>query len=329
MKDFVHKIDNNPTSAGVVTADEYNSFLTELKNAIKVYEHLDEADEHQLSTSMFIASRNTFYHATGTENDIILNRSGTSIKDSSLIDRLTVFFQATKNNTGRTTIKLEQSPAFPARFKGNDMPPNGFEAGDKYIAVFDMTKREWDCDVIAVGGKFYPKGETHDVARKYGAPTGSIIALAGLAPNDDVLTRELKENYVFCDGSILGADRFPELYRVIGTTYGEAGETTPVLFLLPDLRGMFLRGLDDGTNRDSGRVIGTYQGSANLRHNHARTDNGFKTISQEPSGDGHVDYHSSVRHGKDLDYWSQNTGFEGAHEARPINSAVKYFIKFT
>jgi hypothetical protein len=92
---------------------------------------------------------------------------------------------------------------------------------------------------------------------------------------------------------------------------------------------MFLRGLDDGTNRDAGRVIGTYQGSANLRHNHPRTLDGRRTISEALNDDSYIDATSDHKNNHDLDYYTQNTGFEGAHEARPINAAVKYFIKFT
>jgi microcystin-dependent protein len=40
--------------------------------------------------------------------------------------------------------------------------------------------------------------------------------------------------WAFCDGGLLGTDQFPDLFEVIGTTYGGDGETT---FALPDLKG--------------------------------------------------------------------------------------------
>jgi hypothetical protein len=236
MKNFVHKIDNNPTSAGVVTADEYNSFLSELKNAAGIYKPLSEGNSSQLRESMYLSSRDVFYQAAGSANQIILTRSSVSVQQSALVDNMTIFFQAKYANTGVVTLKLEGSPTMPARFKGSEIPPGGFEAGGKYIAVLDSEAGEWDCDVLTTGGKYYTKDMTHQIVRQYGVPAGTIIALAGIPPADDPWTKELKENYIFCDGSMLESDRFPALYKCIGTTYGEVGDTTPVLFLIPDLK---------------------------------------------------------------------------------------------
>jgi phage-related tail fiber protein len=47
------------------------------------------------------------------------------------------------------------------------------------------------------------------------------------------------------------------------------GSTT---FRLPDFRGIFLRGWDDGRGTDSGRAVGAYQTSQNLSHNHGVSD---------------------------------------------------------
>ena len=47
------------------------------------------------------------------------------------------------------------------------------------------------------------------------------------------------------------------------------GSTT---FRLPDMRGMFLRGLDESRGLDTGRAVGTYQDQANVSHTHGVTD---------------------------------------------------------
>jgi hypothetical protein len=88
--------------------------------------------------------------------------------------------------------------------------------------------------------------------------------------------------------------------------------------LVTDLRGMFLRGLDDGTNRDAGRVIGTYQGSANLRHNHPRTLDGRRTISEALNDDSYIDATCSL----------VNTSSLGASPASAIIEPVgaPYFL---
>ena len=60
-----------------------------------------------------------------------------------------------------------------------------------------------------------------------------------------------------CNGALLSRTTYAALFAVIGTTYGAGdGSTT---FALPDLRGEFLRGLDDGRGVDGGRALGSAQ----------------------------------------------------------------------
>lgn len=74
----------------------------------------------------------------------------------------------------------------------------------------------------------------------------------------------LKANGAAISRSVYGA-----LFSVIGTTYGAGdGSTT---FNLPDLRGEFLRGFDDGRGVDSGRVFGSAQAHQNSTHSHDYT----------------------------------------------------------
>ena len=68
--------------------------------------------------------------------------------------------------------------------------------------------------------------------------------------------------FLKCDGSAISRTDFSRLFSVIGTTYGAGNGSTT--FNLPDLRGEFLRGFDDGRTVDSGRVIGTAQSAQNL-----------------------------------------------------------------
>lgn len=62
------------------------------------------------------------------------------------------------------------------------------------------------------------------------------------------------------NGAAVSRTTYAALFAAIGTTFGAGdGRTT---FNLPDLRGEFLRGLDDGRNVDGGRRLGTHQGDA-------------------------------------------------------------------
>lgn len=60
-----------------------------------------------------------------------------------------------------------------------------------------------------------------------------------------------------CNGSALSRITYADLYAAIGTLYG-AGDGSNT-FNIPDLRGEFLRGFDDGRGIDSGRTIGSWQ----------------------------------------------------------------------
>ena len=60
------------------------------------------------------------------------------------------------------------------------------------------------------------------------------------------------------NGAAVSRTTYAALFAAIGTTFGAGdGRTT---FNLPDLRGEFLRCLDDGRNIDRGRRLGTAQG---------------------------------------------------------------------
>jgi microcystin-dependent protein len=59
------------------------------------------------------------------------------------------------------------------------------------------------------------------------------------------------------------------LFGVIGTTYGIGDGLTN--FAVPDLRGMFVRGFDNGRGLDPLRVFGTDQSFAVESHNHSGT----------------------------------------------------------
>lgn len=59
------------------------------------------------------------------------------------------------------------------------------------------------------------------------------------------------------NGAAVSRTTYAALFSAIGTTYGSGdGSTT---FNLPDLRGEFPRGFDDGRGVDSGRAIGSAQ----------------------------------------------------------------------
>jgi len=72
-------------------------------------------------------------------------------------------------------------------------------------------------------------------------PPGMIVPYGGVSSNVPV-------GWLFCDGSAVNRAQYANLFAVLGTSYGEGdGSST---FNLPDMRGMFMRGVDNGSGND-------------------------------------------------------------------------------
>jgi microcystin-dependent protein len=95
------------------------------------------------------------------------------------------------------------------------------------------------------------------------------------------------------------------------------GSTT---FRVPDLRGEFLRGWDDGRGVDSGRAVGTFQGQD--IQSHAHTQRGVNQVSTAGG-----DITSGTNTGTPANH-SVSTASTGGAETRPRNVALLACIRF-
>lgn len=68
-------------------------------------------------------------------------------------------------------------------------------------------------------------------------PVGAIRPSAGNKAN-------IPDGWLLCDGSQISRATYAKLFDVLGTAWGVGDGTTT--FDLPDFRGKFLRGVDDG-----------------------------------------------------------------------------------
>jgi len=109
---------------------------------------------------------------------------------------------------------------------------------------------------------------------------------------------------------------YANLFSAIGTTFGTGdGSTT---FNLPELRGEFIRGVDDGRGVDNYRVLGSTQAFAVEAHFH------FPNFSVGGSGSGPF-YSASSAGGYATN--PQSTTY-GTNETRPRNVALMACIKY-
>ncbi|WP_019219592.1 phage tail protein [Bartonella florencae] len=150
---------------------------------------------------------------------------------------------------------------------------------------------------------------------------------------------KVPSGWLLCDGKTYSRKAYANLFAVLGETWGSGDGLTT--FNVPDLRGMFLRGLDGGKNIDKGRRLGSKQDESFKAHSHeGKTD--FtgdhkhkieKFISAGLSvytgnyhyyfeGAGEVD--TTLAGGHKHKVILEKTGGD---ETRPVNVAVVYAIK--
>lgn len=119
------------------------------------------------------------------------------------------------------------------------------------------------------------------------------------------------------NGAAVSRTTYADLFAAIGTTFGAGdGSTT---FNVPDMRGEFPRGWDDGRGIDAGRVFGSSQASQNLEHDHTFTY-GDNPLSSGSGGAAN----SFLTNGT----LTKTTAKSGGTESRPRNVALLACIKF-
>ena len=163
-------------------------------------------------------------------------------------------------------------------------------------------------------------------------PAGTIIYTArATAPT----------GYVIANGAELSRSVFDTLFAAIGTIYG-AGDGSST-FNIPDLRGEFLRGLDDGRGVDSGRALGSFQSSQNITHNHTATggaasgtfvtsvslNQNSNAVANSPDEVNVLNTSTSVSAPtSSVSYTQPTVQNDGGTEARPRNIALLPCIKY-
>lgn len=136
-------------------------------------------------------------------------------------------------------------------------------------------------------------------------PAGTVSAFAG---------NSAPAGYLVCDGSQVDRIANADLFAAIGTTYGEGDTSTT--FNLPDLRGEFIRGFDDGRGADAGRAFGSFQADEFASHTHTGV-----------SGDPGTDPARKGGANREADTGTYETNAVGGVETRPRNVAMNYIIK--
>jgi microcystin-dependent protein len=198
---------------------------------------------------------------------------------------------------------------------------------------------------VQINGNVTVSGQINGASNS-GVPAGMMMAFGGPVAN-------IPAGWKLCDGAVMDRTNFAALFNAIGTSWGAPDGNS---FNLPDLRGMFLRGVDSGAGNDpnansrtaaksggnTGDNVGTLQQGATARPGNAfitnvagahRHDTPVGTGAEE----GNYKVATSYPYGYALTGNSPPTSVNGDHshtvtgggdaETRPRNAGVYWIIK--
>jgi len=135
----------------------------------------------------------------------------------------------------------------------------------------------------------------------------------------------IPENYRLCDGTELLIADYPEIFSILGTTYGGDGSTN---FKLPDLRSRFVVGYDSAKNdyNNLGKTGGLDEVTLTIEqipsHSHQ--------YEQFATGSADLSRFSTTSNNDNETNTKPNTSATGggeAHENRPPYFVLAYIIK--
>jgi hypothetical protein len=144
-----------------------------------------------------------------------------------------------------------------------------------------------------------------------GVPAGSMGYWGNTTPPAGSLER---------NGAAVSRTTYKRLFAAIGTMYG-AGDGINT-FNLPDGRGEFDRGWDNGRGVDTGRVLGSAQGGAIQSHDH-QINSIYSSIQNGAYSSGFGLFHDGENQP-----WRNGISSTGGTETRPRNVAHLPIIKY-
>lgn len=177
-------------------------------------------------------------------------------------------------------------------------------------------------------------------------PIGSVVTYT---------SNTVPEDYMVCDGSVLNISDYESLFSVIGTTFNQSTIDANVSFNIPDLRGLFIRGVD------AQRAIGSMQNystalptspfstdskgshshviSSSGSHSHTTTlytglflSGNVQSYTTKKVSDGPLSFSSDIsgNHTHDMSSSPDHSHIissGGDTETRPVNIGLSYIIK--
>ncbi|MFH1714631.1 MAG: phage tail protein [Elusimicrobiota bacterium] len=196
--------------------------------------------------------------------------------------------------------------------------------------------------LLDVNGKI--KSDELEVSTRIKDKTGFLMPVGAILAYSSTTA---PEGFLYCDGTAVSRTEYADLFLLVQEIYGEGdGSTT---FNLPDFRGRFLRGVDDGSGRDpdvndrpvmnlggeTNNAVGSVQADEFKGHAHNVYYN-TQDASPPPDNSGAMTIYglsnSVVYEGAqsrtNYQIGKFNLNSSGGNETRPENAYVAYIIKY-
>lgn len=303
MSDFnTSKIDGN-----TVGASEWNQLADVDNFVISSGQTPSTSNLEQLGIgSARYSSGGQFFTDSGTANAYVLSPVSpfkspvSSGAGEGYFNGMIISFRAGNANSGASTVNVNS-----AGVKNLKKADGTNVATGDILTTSDVTFRYDGTNFVKV--EYINQATATTAGIQTLVPIGSIIIWA---------VPTIPANYLICDGAAISRTTYANLFNTIGTYYGPGNGSTT--FTLPDYRGLFLRGQDNGGSTDPGRYLGSYQEMSIQSHSH------FISVSNETIAGGGSTIPCNRPGGIQI-----NTNSVGGTETRPKNASVHFIIKYS
>ena len=207
--------------------------------------------------------------AGGTMTGNILGNDGTGAASPSYsfdTDTDTGMYRAASNTIGFSTAGVERVLISNSGLDLKDALAIRFQdsSGSPFVSLKSPSALSGNVDLTLpssiVSGGFMQTDGSGNLSFQVvaGVPSGAVFCIA---------VASVPSGYLECNGAAVSRTTYAALFAVIGTQYGSGNGSST--FNIPDLRGEFIRGFDNGRGVDSGRSVASSQSHQHPQHDHA------------------------------------------------------------
>lgn len=278
-------------TGNTLTAPEWNQ-VASVNNLIQsTGQTLSTADLNQSGKAAAQYGSGNFFTDSGAANAYILSPIGSMQSAAAYFEGMEIRFRAANASNAASTVNVNSLGAKAIKLNdGTTDISNQINTTEDVILRFDLSN---DCFI-------FPNQSPSLLV-----PAGSVITYAVSTP---------PAGFLECNGAAISRTTYTNLFSTISTTFGIGDGVTT--FNIPDLRGEFVRGFDNGRGIDPARVFGSAQADEFLSHTHD-INTGVSGAGPYPVGGPSSGTVSTVGNVP-----------SGGTETRPRNIALTYCIKY-